>query len=71
MNILISVVLVLAIWFTFFPPAGYGTAPGYPYNLAPAIDVIWFVLGVLILLWMRARGREQWLLNAGDAIGEA
>jgi len=66
-----SIVLVLAIWFTFFPPAGYGTPPGAPYNLAPAIDVIWFVLGVAILLWMRARGQEQWLLNAGDAIGEA
>ena len=66
-----SWVLIFAIWFTFFPPAGYGTPPGSPYNLAPIIDVIWFALGVAILLWMRARGREEWLLNAGDAIGEA
>ena len=25
-----SVVLIFAIWFTFFPPAGYGTARGRP-----------------------------------------
>ena len=66
-----SIVLILAIWFTFFPPAGYGTAPGAPYNLAPIIDLVWFVLGIAILLWMRARGKEEWLLNAGDAISEA
>jgi amino acid transporter len=66
-----SIVLVLAVWFTFFPPEGYGTAPGAPYNMAPLIDAIWLGLGVAILLWMRARGKEQWLINAGDAIGEA
>jgi len=28
-------------------------------------------LGIGILLWMRARGREEWILNAGEAIAEA
>ena len=66
-----SVVLVLAIWFTFFPPAGYGTPPGAPYSYAPIIDTVWFLIGVGILWWMHARGQEQWLLNAGEAISEA
>ena len=66
-----SIVLILAIWFTFFPPAGYGTPPGEPYSFAPIIDTVWFVLGVAILFWMRARGKEEWLLNAGEAVAEA
>ncbi|MGD0122963.1 MAG: APC family permease [Candidatus Limnocylindrales bacterium] len=66
-----SIVLVLAIFFTFYPPAGFGSPPASPYNIAPLIDGAWLVLGIVILFWMRARGKEQWLLNAGDAIGEA
>jgi amino acid transporter len=66
-----SIVLVLAIFFTFFPPAGYGSPPAEPYNYAPIIDALWLVLGVIILFWMRARGREEWLLNAGEAVAEA
>lgn len=66
-----SIVLILAIWFTFFPPAGYGTPPGEPYSFAPIIDSVWFLLGVAILFWMRARGQEEWLLNAGEAVAEA
>jgi amino acid transporter len=66
-----SIVLVLAIYFTFFPPEGYGSAPAAPYNMAPLIDLVWFLLGVGVLVYLRARGQEEWLRNAGDAIGEA
>jgi amino acid transporter len=66
-----SIVLVLAIWFTFFPPEGYGTPPGEPYSFAPIIDSVWFLIGVAILFWFRARGQEAWLLNAGEAVAEA
>ena len=66
-----SIGLILAIWFTFFPPAGFGSPPSAPYNYAPILDAAWFLLGVIILYWMRARGREEWLLNAGEAVGEA
>jgi amino acid transporter len=65
-----SVVLVLAIYFTFFPPEGFGSPPAWPYNLAPLIDLIWLLIGVGILFWMRAQGREAWLLNAGEAIAD-
>lgn len=66
-----SAVLILAIYFTFFPPAGFGTPPSEPYSYAPIIDGAWFLLGVVALLWLRARGREDWLLNAGSAIADA
>ncbi|HEY6057336.1 MAG TPA: APC family permease [Candidatus Limnocylindrales bacterium] len=66
-----SVVLILALFFTFFPPEGFGSPPAEPYSFAPIIDTIWLLLGVGILLWLRSRGREEWLLKAGDAIGEA
>ena len=66
-----SIVLLLAMYFTFFPPEGYGTPPSEPYSFAPIIDTIWLLIGVGILFWMRARGQEEWLLNAGNAIGEA
>jgi amino acid transporter len=65
-----SVVLVLAIFFTFFPPAGFGTAPGWPYNLAPLIDLVWLIAGIVALIWLRSRGKEDWLLNAGEAIAD-
>lgn len=66
-----SVVLLAAMYFTFFPPEGYGTPPSEPYSFAPIIDTIWLLIGVGVLFWMRARGQEEWLLNAGNAIGEA
>lgn len=67
-----SIVLILAIWFTFYPPdPAFGSPPVAPYGFAPIIDGVWLLLGVVVLLWMRARGKEAWILNAGEAIGEA
>jgi hypothetical protein len=42
-----------------------------PYSWAPLIDGVWLVLGVLVLLYYRSRGREEWVRNAGLALGEA
>lgn len=66
-----SIVLILALYFTFFPPEGFGTPPSEPYSFAPIIDLIWLLAGVAILVWLRSRGREEWLLRAGQAVGEA
>jgi amino acid transporter len=66
-----SIVLVAAVYLTFFPLAGYGSPPAEPYSWAPVIDGIWLLIGVIILVVMRARGREEWILNAGEAIAEA
>jgi amino acid transporter len=45
-----------------FPPA--------PYKWAPLIVGLWLILGVVILYVNRVRGREEWLLKAGEAIAE-
>jgi amino acid transporter len=42
-----------------------------PFDLAPWVDGGWFVIGIVILLYLRARGNEDWLLKAGESIAEA
>jgi hypothetical protein len=29
---------------------------------------VWLAIGIVILLVMRARGREAWLMRAGEAV---
>lgn len=42
--------------------------PASPNNWAVWLVIVWFMLGVGVLAWMRARGREEWLLRAGAVI---
>jgi hypothetical protein len=44
--------------------------PASPYSNAPLIDGLWLALGIIVLVVMRIRGNEQWLLTAGAALGE-
>jgi amino acid transporter len=44
--------------------------PSAPVGYAPIIFGVWFVIGALILLAMRIRGREGWLLEAGKVAAE-
>jgi amino acid transporter len=44
--------------------------PASPYKFAPLIDGLWLAAGVAVLLYMRARRREDWILTAGRALGE-
>jgi len=60
-----SIVLLYACYKGFFDPF-----PADPYNLGPLIVGGWFLIGVILLLVLRARGNEEWLLKAGRAIGE-
>jgi hypothetical protein len=32
---------------------------------------VWLVIGILLLVYLRARGREDWLAKAGKSIGES
>jgi amino acid transporter len=59
-----TLVLLYAVYKSFPTPAR-------PYWMAPIIDGVWLVVGIAMLFYLRARGREDWLLNAGKAIGEA
>jgi len=61
-----SIVLIYAIYASFFPDL-----PAEPFRYAPIVDGVWLLIGIAILWWMRSRGREDWLLNAGKAVGEA
>jgi amino acid transporter len=42
-----------------------------PFDLAPVVDGVWLLAGIVILLALRARGNESWLKRAGESIAEA
>jgi amino acid transporter len=65
-----SGVLLYAIALSFQPFCST-VCPGSPYKWAPVVDGLWLLLGILVLLYMRARGREGWIRNAGAALGES
>jgi amino acid transporter len=56
--------LIYALIYSFIP------FPASPYKYAPLIDGIWLVLGIVVLVIMRSRGNEQWILTAGASLGE-
>ena len=41
-----------------------------PFDLAPIVNGAWFVIGVIILLVLRSRGNEDWLVKAGASLAE-
>jgi hypothetical protein len=45
--------------------------PPPPLRYAPSIVAGWLVLGIAVLVVMKVRGQEQWLLRAGAATQEA
>jgi amino acid transporter len=64
-----TAVLVYAVLVSF-QPVCTTTCPASPYNWAPVVDGGWLVLGLLVLVWYRSQGREDWIRNAGQALGE-
>jgi amino acid transporter len=59
-----SAALIYALIYSFIP------FPAAPYKYAPLIDGLWLLLGIIVLVIMRVRGSEQWLVTAGAALGE-
>jgi amino acid transporter len=64
--VLTSVALLYVCWQTFTNPAPTGRGAW-----ALPIFVVWAAAGIAVLLAMRARRREDWLLRAGEAVHEA
>ena len=42
-----------------------------PFDLAPLVNGVWLLIGIGILLVLRSRGNEEWLVKAGQSIGES
>ena len=42
-----------------------------PFDLAPIVNGVWLLIGIGILLFLRARGNEEWLTKAGKSIGDS
>src|SRR5215472_7314729 len=63
-------VLIWAVVISF-QPACTLSCPASPYSWAPLVDGVWLVLGILVLVYYRSRGRADWVKNAGLALGEA
>ena len=42
-----------------------------PFDLAPIVNGVWLLVGVAILVVLRSRGNEEWLVKAGQSIGES
>ena len=61
--VLSSAVLIYAIYKSF-PLVS-------PFDVAPFVAAAWLVIGIVILIALRARGREDWLDKAGQSIGES
>jgi amino acid transporter len=62
-HVAIPVVSCLAIL-----AVGYYSLQGlaFPFNLAPAFVVVWILVGIAVLAYVRMKGNEEWLLKAGE-----
>jgi amino acid transporter len=69
-----SLVLLFAI-FVSFPPGcsaiSGASCPSAPYSFAPLFDGIWLLLGIGVLLYYWSQKRQDWIKNAGAALGES
>jgi amino acid transporter len=60
----VSTIVLLYAIYKSFPLAT-------PFDLAPIVDGVWLLIGVVLLVVLYLRGNEQWLLKAGQSIAEA
>jgi amino acid transporter len=59
-----SLVLIYSIYAAFVP------LPAAPNNWTPLVAALWLGLGVVILLVMRALGKQEWLARAAAIVAE-
>ncbi len=68
-NVIIDVVCPVAgtiglLWVTY---KSLIPLPAAPIKYAPIVFAVWLIAGVAVLMTLRARGKESWLLEAGHA----
>jgi uncharacterized membrane protein len=44
--------------------------PAAPFNIAVLFVFLWFIIGVVVVLYLRATGRENWMEAAAEAASE-
>jgi len=59
-----SLVLLYSIYAAFVP------LPAAPNNWTPAVAAAWLVIGLVIVMVMKASGKQEWLTKAGEVIAE-
>jgi len=59
-----SLILIYSIYAAFVP------LPAAPNNWTPLAAAIWLILGVIILIAMKASGKETWLVKAAAIVAE-
>lgn len=59
-----SLILLYSVYASFNP------FPDPPNNWSPLVVVVWLLLGLLVMGWMRMTGKEAWLTRAGEIMGE-
>ncbi len=60
-----SVILLYACYRGFFDPF-----PDAPFNLGPLVVGVWALIGIGLLVFLRSRGNEDWMVKAGQALGD-
>jgi amino acid transporter len=68
--IISSAVLLYAIAISFQPLCST-VCPSSPFKWAPVVDGAWLLVGIGVLVYYRAKGREDWVRRAGAALGES
>ena len=62
---IVSTIALIAVGYKSLVPL-----PAKPVGWAPVVVAGWAVIGIVILLVMRARGREAWLTKAGEEMAD-
>jgi len=66
-----SLVLLYALYESFPPGCPAVNCPVDPYARAPLVAGGWLLIGIVLLVYYAASGRDKWLKTAGAALGES
>ncbi|TMC90506.1 MAG: APC family permease [Chloroflexi bacterium] len=66
-----SLVLLYALYESFPPGCPAVNCPVDPFAKAPLVAGGWLLIGIILLVYYAASGRDRWLKTAGAALGES